>query len=760
MLRFAIFTAAVVVLAGFGLLVFLRHEVTLRTEHGLGDHTRFIAETTVRNAVRPSDFAGPVTRRRRIELDRVFRRDVLVAGAVRVKLWSPDAKVTYSNDPSLIGSESDDDFDAVMDGRQMYEVSKLNDEGGNGPDMKTLSVYSPVRLNATARPVGIFELYQDYAPVAAAVRSTLTPVAIALALTLLALYISLFPILRRVTRTVELRNKRLSEQAEDLDRALEEQRQAEDALRTSKQTLESIVDGAPLAIVAVDLENRVQAWNRAAERIFGWTAEEIIGKPSPLVPQEDRGNHRTRITEALRGATVMDRETKRLRKDGSLVDVSVSKAPIRNHEGRTTSVISVLADVTDRTRAEQQARQAEEALRKAEEQLRQSQKLEALGQLAGGVAHDFNNMMCAVIGFSELILARLEETHPLRGEIEEIRRAGERAATMTNQLLAFSRKQILQPKVLDLNKVVTDTEKLLERLIAEDIELVSILDPHLDAIEVDPSQLEQVIVNLAVNARDAMPRGGKLTIETGNVLVDADYAGAHSEVEPGNYVLLTVHDTGTGMDAETQAHIFEPFFTTKAPGMGTGLGLATVFGIVKQHGGAIEVFSEPDRGTTFTVHLPRARRIASGDEIPKAAPALQAVPRGGATILLVEDEEVVRHLERQVLEECGYTVLETSGPAEALELSARHEGPIDLLFTDVVMPGMSGRALADKLASTRPEMKVLYASGYTGEAIVRHGVLEQGIAFLPKPLTPASLAQKVHELLGETVRPEPARSVG
>jgi two-component system cell cycle sensor histidine kinase/response regulator CckA len=384
------------------------------------------------------------------------------------------------------------------------------------------------------------------------------------------------------------------------------------------------------------------------------------------------------------------------------------------------------------------------ALRESEADLRQSQRMDAIGQLAGGVAHDFNNMMTAVIGFSDLILARTEEAHPLRGHVEEIKRAGERASALTHQLLAFSRRQVLQPRVLDLNAVVTEVDTLLQRLIGANVELVSVLDPALEHVQADPGQLEQVILNLAINARDAMPAGGQLTIETANVELDADHASRYLDVEAGPYALLAVSDTGVGMEAETIAQIFEPFFTTKPEGKGTGLGLATVFGIVKQSGGDIGVYSEPNRGTTFKIYLPRVQ--APVDRISPPTRRLEP-PRGSETVLLVEDEELVRHLEREVLTEGGYTVLEARSVSHALELAEGHAGVIDLLVTDVVMPELNGPALAELLAERRPDIRILYTSGYPSNAISRQGVLAPNVAFLPKPLTPASLARKVREVL-------------
>jgi nitrogen-specific signal transduction histidine kinase/CheY-like chemotaxis protein len=382
---------------------------------------------------------------------------------------------------------------------------------------------------------------------------------------------------------------------------------------------------------------------------------------------------------------------------------------------------------------------------KLEERFRQSQKMEAVGRLAGGIAHDFNNLLTVITGFSDLLLGKPGSDATRREYAGEIRKAGERAALLTRQLLAFSRQQILLPEILDLNAVVGEVDSMLRRLIGEDIDLKTPLAPNLGRVKADPGQIQQILMNLAVNARDAMPQGGKLTIETANVELDSAYARTHAEVKPGSYVMLAVSDTGTGMVAEIQARIFEPFFTTKEKGKGTGLGLATVYGIVKQSGGNIWVYSEPGRGTSFKIYLPQV-----GEATAAAAPPIPSEARTGAseTILLVEDDRGVRALARRVLELHGFRVLEADRGEDALQISERHEGPIHLLLTDVIMPGMSGRALADRLGTGHPETRVLFMSGYTDEAIVHHGVLESGIAFLQKPFTPDSLARKVRETLG------------
>jgi signal transduction histidine kinase len=387
---------------------------------------------------------------------------------------------------------------------------------------------------------------------------------------------------------------------------------------------------------------------------------------------------------------------------------------------------------------------ADEVLRQREDQLRQAQKMEAMGRLAGGVAHDFNNLLTAILGYSEIILMRLGQDHALRSYAEQICRAAERAAALTRQLMAFSRRQMLQPKVLDLNAVVTDLEGMLRRLIGEDIELITVLTPALGRVKADPGQLGQVIMNLVVNARDAMPYGGKLLIETTNVELDAAYVRRRVDVQPGSYVMLAVSDTGQGMDAETQSRIFEPFFTTKAQGDGTGLGLATVYGIVKQSDGYIWVYSDPGLGTTFKIYLPQVEEVVMPPE--PSAPATRPL-QGLETVLVVEDEGEVRTLIGELLRQYGYTVLEARSGGEALLICEHHRGPIHLLVTDVVMPQMSGSELAERLTLLHPEMRVLYMSGYTNNAIAHHGVLKPGAAFLEKPFTPEALARRVRDML-------------
>jgi two-component system, cell cycle sensor histidine kinase and response regulator CckA len=429
-------------------------------------------------------------------------------------------------------------------------------------------------------------------------------------------------------------------------------------------------------------------------------------------------------------------------KDGRRIPVEISNQ-LFDFDGNRTIFASV-RDISDRKRSEEEQS-------KLEEQLRQAQKLESIGRLAGGVAHDFNNLLTVISGYSDLLLDRSDLTGMPRSHIEQIRKAGERATSLTQQLLAFSRKQVVQLHPLKLNAVVIETEQMLRRVVGEDIEIVTILDEQAGQVMADQIQIQQVIMNLAVNARDAMPGNGKLIIETCNVDLDGGYVATHPEVNPGPYVLMTITDTGTGMDQETLKHIFEPFYTTKERGKGTGLGLSMVYGIVRQHQGWVWVYSEPGKGSTFKVYLPRIEVRASihGEAMPSAA-ALA----GAETILVVEDQQDVRILAMEVLKAYGYHVLGAAHGGEALALEAGHSGPIDLMLTDVIMPGMTGRELADQLIALRPNMKVLYMSGYTQNVIAHQGVLDPSVAYLPKPFTPQGLAAKVHEVLHPPTHPQ------
>jgi nitrogen-specific signal transduction histidine kinase/ActR/RegA family two-component response regulator len=416
---------------------------------------------------------------------------------------------------------------------------------------------------------------------------------------------------------------------------------------------------------------------------------------------------------------------------------------LRDAQEAPLCFLTSIVDITPRKRAEAERE-------KLEEQLRLSQKMEAIGSLAGGIAHDFNNLLSVILYGTEFAMARMRDDDRAREELLEVRKAGERAVALTRQLLAFSRKQVLQPVVLDLNRIAAGVEKMLRRILGEDIDYVQVLAPELGMVLADPGQIEQVLMNLVVNARDAMPAGGKLTIETCNVELDEEYAARHVAVKPGPYVLLVVTDTGCGMDAATQARIFDPFFTTKEKGKGTGLGLSTVYGIVKQSGGNIWVYSEPGRGTTFKIYLPwkmSSTTTVTGSRLA----AVTTRPTGTETILVVEDEEAVRDITKRILCAAGYNVLAAASPNDALLTCNAHQGQVHLLLTDVVMPQMSGRVLAERLVLVRPGIKILYMSGYTDDAIVHHGTLDPGTNFIAKPFSAADLTTKVRAVLDSDI---------
>ncbi len=479
-----------------------------------------------------------------------------------------------------------------------------------------------------------------------------------------------------------------------------------------------------------DGQYRFDSVNPAFYQSTGLKPEQVIGKlVHEVIPEPSLALILARYQEAIRSRqTVHWEEETRYPSEVKSGDVTVT--PVFGPDGKCTALIGSVHDLTERKRLEQQVRQA--------------QKMEVVGQLAGGVAHDFNNLLTVINGYSEIVLQRLATDDLNHSFVDEIKKAGDRAAALTHQLLAFSRRQVLKPQVLVLNSVIDDMEKMLRRLIGADIDLVTTLEKNLGQVTADPGQMEQILLNLVVNARDAMPQGGKLTIETANVVLGESYAANHVTAKPGPHVMLAVSDTGMGMDAEVQKHIFEPFFTTKEVGKGTGLGLSTVYGIVKQSEGNVWVYSEPGMGTTFKIYLPRVDKPVEAIE---SKPAEATIPGGTETILLVEDEPSVRLLVRTTLESNGYQVLEATNGAEALLIGEQHQGRIHFLLTDLVMPGISGRVLAEQLVPRRPELKVLFLSGYTDDVVVRHGALDANMAFLQKPFTPDALARKVREVM-------------
>ncbi len=533
---------------------------------------------------------------------------------------------------------------------------------------------------------------------------------------------------RRKTRAVERAKIQMAAQQENL--------------RQSNERQQAVIQASPFAIIALDNAGKVTSWNPAAERLFGWTADEVVDQTPPFVDSHQRAEFQEKIEQTGRGELLIGLERQRRRKDGSLIDVAVWTAPLRDAGGSVSAIIMAIADISER--------------KKLEEQLRHSQKMEAVGRLAGGVAHDFNNLLTVINGYGHMMLDTLRPGDRLHTHAEQIVKAGNQAAALTTQLLAFSRRQMIQPKPVDLNHLITNLEKMLRRVIGEDVAFYTLLSPDLSSINADANQMEQVLINLVANARDAMPHGGALTIATKNVTLDEGLSCEGSEIPTGSYVEMAVSDTGEGMDAETRSHLFEPFFTTKERGKGTGLGLSSVYGSVRQNGGGIVVWSERGSGATFRIYLPQLRGPATSD---KPEPTANAITNGTETILLVEDEVPLRQMLQETLSLAGYRVLEANDGTDAIRKWEKQAGSIDLLLTDVVMPLVNGRQLARRLTSVAPQMRVIYMSGYADDVIAYHGILDEATTLVQKPFSPSALLLKLREVLdaGKT-QPPPLHS--
>lgn len=538
-------------------------------------------------------------------------------------------------------------------------------------------------------------------------------------------------------------DQRVLQRTAELETATQELRarismheQTEKDLRQSEERFRLLVEGTKdYAIFMLDPNGVVVSWNLGAERLFGYTAEEAVGSTlGELYPSEDLQIHTSQyVLEQAAAGGQFEEETWRLSKEGRRFRASTVTTALRDEEGRLRGFSRITRDMTEKHALEQQ--------------LRHAQKLEAIGRLAGGVAHEFNNSATAILGYATLILEQAQGDAKLRHYAEEIHKAGQRAAGVTRQLLAFSRQQILQPTTVNLNEVVGDVEKMLHRLIGENIRVVTALDPYLGSIKADPGSIAQVIVNLALNARDAMPDGGELLIETSNVDVDTVIARDSQQIGPGPHVRLRVSDTGTGLDKQAAAHLFEPFFTTKPVGSGTGLGLSTVYGIVKQSGGGILVFSEPGRGATFQIYFPRQKPVV----VKPALLSLAKTPAGGSeTILVVEDDSSLRWLTCQILIQFGYTILSAPDAEQALQICSQRAGRLDLVITDVIMPKHSGRHLAREIRELYPRIKVLLMSGHMAE-IAQQDQNGVDLPFLEKPFTPEVLASKVRQVLDQAI---------
>lgn len=522
--------------------------------------------------------------------------------------------------------------------------------------------------------------------------------------------------------------------AEELRRANEElHRRTAEQLGEYRSRLASIIDSSEDAILSKDLNGIITSWNRGAENIYGYSAEEIVGKHISLLTPPDRPDEIPEILKKIaRGESTEHYESVRVTKDGRHLNVSISVSPLHDASGKIIGASAIARDITSQKRGESQ--------------LRQAQKMEAIGRLAGGVAHDFNNVLAIINACREFLRDRIDPAADASVYVDNIKKATERGALLTKQLLAFSRTSGVQPRILDLNERLKDISKLLRPLMGDDVEILVTSKSPTAIIEADPGQLDQIVINLAVNARDAMPRGGKFILETGSVRFDEAFADRHQTMPAGKYIQLSASDTGVGMDEATISRIFEPFFTTKEVGKGTGLGLATVYGIVKQSDGHILVYSEPGHGTTFKIYLPNAEHKLGTRA--KAEPETVSPKREGTTILLVEDDEIMRGLTRQLLQEHGYTVFEANDGKSALEWVQSYGGPIDLVLTDVVMRRMSGPELVDHLNASRPALKVVYMSGYTGELMAEREVLQRGITLLEKPFTRTALLNTIHTALG------------
>jgi PAS domain S-box-containing protein len=511
---------------------------------------------------------------------------------------------------------------------------------------------------------------------------------------------------------------------------LTERRKAEESLHMRDRAIQAVSQG----IVITDPrrpDNPIIYTSPGFERLTGYPTEEVLGRNCRFLQGKDTDPGAVmHLRDSVREGRDCTVELLNYRKDGSTFWNSLTISPVFDAHGQITNFVGVQTDVTER--------------RRLEEQFRQAQKMEAIGQLAGGVAHDFNNLLTVINGYSDMLLEQLAVEDPLHNIVAEIHKAGDRAATLTRQLLTVSRQQVLEPKIINLNAILADTERMLQRLIGEHVVLETRLGSALEAIKADPGQIEQILINLAVNARDAMPHGGQLTISTSSVMLDKDYCRQHHDLQAGSYVLLEVRDTGIGMNEATRSRIFEPFFTTKAVGKGTGLGLPTVHGIIKQSRGHIAVDTAPGQGTTFRVYFPR---VQPSESLSDPGRRQGEMPTGTETVLLAEDEISVRALGSHILRACGYKVLEAMNGKVALQVARDYQGAIDLLVSDVVMPHLGGRELAEELLRERPQCKVLFLSGYVDDAILRHGVEDAAYAFLQKPFAPQTLAQKVRNVL-------------
>jgi PAS domain S-box-containing protein len=546
----------------------------------------------------------------------------------------------------------------------------------------------------------------------------------------------------KLAKQIQLREKEhleqlVEERTRKLEAELAERKATEEALRKSEILNSIIINYSPIPIYSLDIYGNVMSWNKAAEEVFGWKEAEVLGKRLPFVQEDKLDEFNNLRNLIMKGTIVSGKELVRMRKDGTPIIISLSAATINDADSKVAGIMAAAIDITG-----QKANEIERE--KLQTQLLQSQKMESIGRLAGGVAHDFNNMLGVILGYAEIAMNQVPPDQPLYSELNEIYKAAERSASLTQQLLAFARKQTINPRALNPNEAVAGILKMLKRLIGEDINLKWLPANEIWPVLVDPNQVGQILANLCVNARDAINGVGNITIETHNVILDDSYCSKHAEVIAGHFVLLAVSDDGCGMDKETQDKLFEPFFTTKKMGEGTGLGLATVYGIVKQNNGFINVYSEPGKGTSFKIYLPRYPGEA---EESKQVQSSEIPLSKGETLIIVEDEEAILQMGKMMLEQLGYKVLAASTPEEAIHLAKEHGPGIQLLITDLIMPEMDGKELSKEIRNLYPEIETLYMSGYTSNMIAHKGVLDAGVNFISKPFTIKDLAIKVREAL-------------
>lgn len=672
-------------------------------------------------------FLHPVPETDYEELTRQIEKLNLGPNIFRIKIWNKDKTIVWSSNSEEVGQQNQENYELneVLMGSVVSDIATqgyAKEKYAYELEHDIMELYIPAHSTESGEVDLIFELYTNIDQLLIGIARHNRSVWIATMGVTIILYLVLFTIVWRASRHIDRQRKQIG---------------------LSEERYSSLIHSAHVGIVSADTTGKIDIMNQAAGKMFGYSSEEkssILFQE--LFGQETRDDIKAQLAQCFTfgECTVLNRsfETEGRRKDGMVFPLEVSLSV--SGKGKDHILTGLFRDITEQ-------KQTRERQDKLQEQLYQVQKMDSVGKLAGGIAHDFNNMLSAIIGYSEIVLLSLPHDRKLREDVKAIKDAGQKAAALTKQLLAFSRKQVLDVRPLDLNSVVEGMVKMLSRVIGEDVKLELHLESEINRVLADQSQIEQVLLNLAVNARDAMPKGGNLIIETAIVEIDKEFVDQHAEAKSGRHVLLAISDTGTGIPDEFRQSIFEPFFTTKEVGKGTGLGLATVYGIVKQHGGQIYVYSELEKGTTFKIFLPVSESEIMGEEKEEGEP----IPASqGETVLIAEDDETIRRMIKSIMEAEGYKILEAADGEEAIAISKKYDGEIKLLLSDVIMPKINGRELALTLQKNRPTMEVIFMSGYTDDVISHHGVLDEGVHFIQKPITPSVLAKKLKEVFRMT----------